>query len=95
LLASKELKDRLVARHELGPGEGLQKFHYIATSSTNFQGWSFPLSFEFAEDIPRRMGSGSLRTLRGSGIVKTITTSEKPQTVFDPNLIKTVLDRRR
>jgi hypothetical protein len=95
LLASRELKDRLVARCELGPRAGFQKFHYVAIESTNFQGWNFPLRFEFAEDIPRNMrGSGTLRTYRGSGRVKAISTSERPKTVFDPTLNKTVIDRR-
>src|SRR5206468_8354687 len=30
--------------------DGLRKFHYTVTKSTNFLGWNLPLSFEFGED---------------------------------------------
>jgi hypothetical protein len=95
LLVSQELKERLVAKHALGPGNSPRKFHYSAIESTNFHGWNLPLSFEFAEDIPRNIhGSGNYRTYRGAGSVKTITVGNKPETLFEPGQNKRVFDRR-
>jgi len=95
LLASKELKERLVANLAIGPGDSPRKFHYTATESTNFHGWNFPLQFEFAEEIPRDIrGSGNYRTFHGNGSVATITVGNKPQSLFEPGLNKTVWDRR-
>jgi hypothetical protein len=95
LFASKELKQELVSRRAQGTGDSPRKFHYSAIDSTNFHGWNFPLSFEFAEEIPRDIhGSGNYRTFHGVGSVKTITVGEKPQGVFEPGLHRTVFDRR-
>jgi len=74
--------------------DGVRKFHYETTQSTNFMGWNIPLKFEFAEDTPEAFSDAHLRNLRGSGIVTAIAASSKPEGVFDLSLRQTVVDWR-
>ncbi len=73
--------------------DGLRKFHYRVTQSTNYLGWTFPLTFEFAEDKPQELGN-VLRSHRGTGRARLFTDSFEPQGVFDVSLKQTVVDRR-
>ena len=73
--------------------DGLRKFHYEVTSSTNFRGWSLPLTFEFAEDIPSHFYD-LLRDYRGNGRTIGISESAEPEGLFDLSLNQTVVDWR-
>jgi hypothetical protein len=76
-----------------GLQDGLRKFHYSVSASTNFAGWGFPLAFEFSEDIPHQDGLVS-RRIYGSGRVIRVGASARPAGVFDPRLHQVVIDAR-
>jgi hypothetical protein len=73
--------------------DGMRKFAFVVTSSTNFFGWNLPLSFEFSEDLPN-LFSPMLKTFRGSCVVTSIKQATKPKRLFDPSCQTTVVDHR-
>jgi hypothetical protein len=73
--------------------EGLLKFHYIVTESTNFLGWHLPLAFEYEEDLPDEYG-GIFKVRRGRGKVSNLTACSQPTSVFDQGSNQTVVDHR-
>ena len=76
-----------------GPRDGLRKFHYFVTASTNVGGWNIPLAFGFGEDIPEDVGPG-FRRFKGTGAVQAIRPSSAPRGVFDVTRRQTVVDFR-
>jgi len=73
--------------------DGIRKFHYMVTQSTNFQGWHFPLQFEYAQDLPGYYLQAPA-THYGSGKVISIETASEPEGVFDLSQNQTVVDWR-
>jgi hypothetical protein len=73
--------------------DGIRKFHYIVTQSTNFQGWHFPLEFEYTQDLPGYYLQNPA-THYGSGKVISIQTASEPEGVFDLSQNQTVVDWR-
>lgn len=72
--------------------DGLLKFHYAVTATTNLMGWTLPTYFEF---IRRDENEGNLvpRT-SGTGKVIRIAPAAQLPSPFDPNLQQTVVDWR-
>lgn len=80
-----------------GYEDGVLKFHYVVTSSTNFFGWQFPVTFEYLQNdyellnarsgkwVPRYSGTGRLTCIR---------TSVQPETIFDQKMDQTIVDYR-
>ena len=60
--------------------DGLLKFHYAVTASTNFMGWNFPLSFEYTEyeEDPKQRGA-LVPVYGGVGKLTFIGESVKPE----------------
>ena len=73
--------------------DGMLKFHYVVTATTNFADCSIPLAFEY---VQYDLASGKVRTPRygGSGRVTSVRATAKPQGVFDPSLQQTIVDWR-
>lgn len=73
--------------------DGLLKFQYSATSSTNISGWNVPLTFEFAENARNSTGAW-VRGASGSGRVTGVREAFAPRSAFDPAFKQTVVDWR-
>ncbi len=75
--------------------DGLLKFHYAVTASTNFLAWTFPLSFEYTEyeDDSNRPGV-PVPVYGGVGKLTSIGVSAKPENPCSPGFSHTVLDYR-
>ena len=75
-----------------GEPDGVSKFRYTVTQSTNFLGWNIPLAFEFAGVFPQF--PGCLSSNSGTGRIVAIGPGTKPKGVFDPRLNQTIVDWR-
>ena len=73
--------------------DGLLKFSYTITASTNFMGWNIPLRFEYFQNEIRHDGTVE-RRYSGIGSVSLIRPSHEPESVFDLTMRQTVIDRR-
>jgi RNA polymerase sigma factor (sigma-70 family) len=75
--------------------DGLLKFHYAVTASTNYLGWNFPISFEYTEyeDDSKRPGV-LVPVYGGVGKLTSIRFSAKPQNPCAPGFNHTVVDFR-
>jgi hypothetical protein len=62
--------------------DGLLKFHYEVTESTNFQGWHFPTKFEYFQDEYFENGAWTTR-YGGVGRLIAIRRADKPGSLFD------------
>lgn len=105
LFTSESLYERSVREFEKGLGietgqskksglpDGVLKFQYKVSQSTNFFEWNIPLVFDFSESIPEEYG-GLLRSYHGIGRVTGVSRSLEPEGVFDLALKQTVVDWR-
>jgi hypothetical protein len=73
--------------------EGTITFHYAATATTNFLGWTFPLQFELSQKGRAFIQNGSW-DWRGKGTLKSIREGAEPQSLFNPSLQQTIVDWR-
>lgn len=76
-----------------GLQDGLLKFHYAVTESTNFLGWNLPVKFEFLEYDPGRDGN-LVPHYGGVGRVTSIRASTEPENIFAPSMQQTIVDWR-
>lgn len=79
-------------RHRDGFGDGHLKFHYQVIESTNFEGWNFPLKFEFSQND--WFNGNWYLAFTGTGTVTEIARSEKPHNLFHPGKLQTIVDGR-
>jgi len=73
--------------------EGARFFHFKVTESTNFLGWVFPTKFEFFQN-GRKFEQNGDWFWRGIGMIKSISSSAKPDGLFVPTMQQTVADAR-
>jgi len=73
--------------------DGILKFHYAVTESTNFLGQNFPLKFEYREYEPEA-GSNWVLRCEGHGRVTSIRVSAKIDSIFVQGMKQTICDRR-
>jgi hypothetical protein len=73
--------------------EGTLTFHFAATATTNFLGFTFPLRFEFFQKGRAFIQNGSWNW-RGSGTLKSIRERTEPQGLFNPHMQQTIVDWR-
>jgi hypothetical protein len=73
--------------------DGLLKFHYAATESTNVLGWTFPLRFEWTQCGISSSGE-STPLYGGFGKANSIHSAAKPRGLFVPELGQNMVDWR-
>jgi hypothetical protein len=76
-----------------GLKDGLRKFRYVVTESTNYQGWSFPVKFEYVGYEPG-LGGVLVPVFMGQGSVTSIRDAMQPQHPTSPGMEHTVEDWR-
>ena len=73
--------------------EGAHMFHFAVTESTNFLGWTFPTRFEFFQNARKFEPNGDWYW-QGTGSVKSIRASAKPEGLFDTRMQQSIVDWR-
>jgi hypothetical protein len=76
-----------------GLADGLLKFHYAVSESTNVMGWHIPIAFSFFQNEQDDRG-GWVRRYGGNGRVLSISASARPRSIFTPELGQTIVDHR-
>lgn len=72
--------------------DGLLKFEYTVTDSTNLSGWNIPLAFEFKQFIPSL--DFQPQVIGGHAKVKSIQEGTLPKGVFNTTINQQVIDYR-
>lgn len=73
--------------------EGFHQFHYAVHEPTNFAGRTIPQEFEFRQEGRPWQQNGDW-IHQGTGTLKSIRATERPEGVFDPRMQQTVVDWR-
>lgn len=73
--------------------EGTLTFQYVVTESTNVLGNTFPLRFEFFQAARNNQPNGNW-TRKGIGYVRSIRSTARPKSLFDPTMNQMVIDWR-
>ncbi|MDB6068694.1 MAG: hypothetical protein JWR26_4902 [Pedosphaera sp.] len=73
--------------------DGVLKFHYSVSESTNFMGWHFPAKFEWYQNEYGTNGEW-FTAHRGSGRITSIRAAARPGNLFDPSMRQTIIDFR-
>jgi hypothetical protein len=88
-----DLMEKARSRPHTNQVDGLVRFHYEVSSTTNYEDWTFPMAFNFSEFFWDRQGVRHLQAT-GSGRVITIQNTVKPLNLFEPGASQGFIDWR-